>query len=215
MFEVLLNEVFVRVTADNVSTPQCVDLVQLWARVIGSPRFTGDAKDIFNQAGSIYTQIINASDNFPNQGDIVVWSGAFNGGPGHTGIATGRADINTFDCFEQNDPTGTDSHVRTYNYGNVLGWLRPNNPPQNQQQIIDSLRKERDDNWNAYQAEIDKLNNLQKQFDDYKTSHPSVIVTPSVVSDNNTVQPILPTPRAKKSFWQSIHDFLNSEIYYK
>lgn len=213
----LLNEVYVRVSADNVSTPQCVDLVQLWARVIGSPRFTGNAKDIFNQQGSYYAQIVNTPDNFPQGGDIVIWSGDYNGGPGHCGIATGNGDEKTFDCFEQNDPTGVDCRVTTYNYQHVLGWLRPHELPTNQQELIDSLRKQRDDNWNLYQAEIIKLNNLQAEFEQYKKDHPiAAVSSPSVPVTEVPSTPVSPDSQpnipSRKSFWESLLAVLNYKL---
>lgn len=195
----LLTGVYVRVTADGVDTPQCVDLAQVFNRIIGGPRFTGDAHTIFNQAGTTYTQIPNTPDGVPQAGDIVVWSPAYNGGPGHVGIATGKGDTNSFEAFAQNDPLGSDCELKTYAYVDVMGWLRPINLPQDQQTIIDQLRKERDDNWNVYQAELIKEQDLQKQLTDCQNSKvvvptPTNITIPVTTTGDPVVATSTPTP---------------------
>lgn len=111
---------------DGYYGSQCFDLVQYWSKYIGGHRFGGGyAKEIYNQPGIFYVQVPNTPIAVPNAGDIVVWAGSYNGGPGHTGIATGKGDVNTFECFEQNDPIGSNSHIRQYQYNHVIGWLRP------------------------------------------------------------------------------------------
>lgn len=132
----LLTGTKVIVTADNINDPECVDPIQLYARILGAPRFSGNAQDIYNQPGDMFTQVANEPLNFPARGDIVVLSSVFNGTVGHVGICTGKADINTFDLWEQNDPIGHELGVKTYSYTNahgeiqVLGWLRPKELPQ-------------------------------------------------------------------------------------
>ena len=111
---------------------QCFDLAIAWCEWLGLPIsiFSGliAAHQIYNSPTKVtkdnFTLIPNTPDAVPQAGDIVVWSPFYNGGPGHVGIATGKGDTNSFECFEQNDPTGSKSHVKTYNYGSVLGWLR-------------------------------------------------------------------------------------------
>lgn len=163
-FIILLNGVAARIVADGVSTPQCFDVAQLWARVIGSTPFTGATADlIYNQPGSMYTQVPNSANNFPVKGDLVIWSWP------HVALATGNnTNSNSFEVLEQNDPTGSECHIKTYNYNGVIGWLHPNQLPENQQAIIDQLRQKRDDDWNKFQADestIANLNNLTKQKD--------------------------------------------------
>lgn len=55
-----------------------------------------------------------------------MWSGSKpgTGGAGHVAIATGVGDTNTFQAFSQNDPTGSPSVLKTYNYSYVLGVQR-------------------------------------------------------------------------------------------
>jgi hypothetical protein len=121
---------------DPTNLDQCFDLAVAWCMAMGLPSsiFNGClyAKQIWTPSTTLAVQKFNYIDNtptnVPQQGDIIVWSGYYQswwgGGAGHTGIATGNGDVNTFECFEQNDPTGTYSHLRWYNYNCVLGWLR-------------------------------------------------------------------------------------------
>lgn len=104
---------------------QCVGLVEVFIRGNGLDQVWGDAKDLYaNAPEDSFLKIPNTPTAIPQQGDIIIWSGDYNGGAGHTGIATGKGDVNTFDCFEQNDPLGSACHVKTYNYAYVTGWLR-------------------------------------------------------------------------------------------
>lgn len=125
-FEQLLNGVFV--DFDGYYGDQCVDLAQLWSKAIGGQRFWGNAKDIINQAGTFYDQVLNTPTNIPEKGDIVVWAGSFNGGAGHVGISTGHGDELSFEVLEQNDPLSSNCHTKTYNYNHVAGWLHPKTP---------------------------------------------------------------------------------------
>lgn len=109
---------------DNFYGAQCVDLVQFWSQALGGPRFTGDAKDIAGQTRGFYDWIPNTAEAVPQAGDIVVWEGSYNGGPGHVGIATGWGSTNLFEVFEQNNPTGSPAHTSRRNYNHVAGWLR-------------------------------------------------------------------------------------------
>jgi hypothetical protein len=132
-FITLLTGVFVRVTEDGVATPQCVDLIQLYARVLGAPRFTGNAQDIYDQPGDHFIQIANTPTNFPLKGDIVILNNKYNGTVGDVKLCIGNSDEWKFTAFGQNDPLNSDSHTGTYAYTNqvgeviVRGWLRPKN----------------------------------------------------------------------------------------
>jgi len=138
---------------DGAYGDQCFDLVNNYSRWIGAQRFTGEnAFEIYNQAGSFYTQIPNSPSAVPQKGDIVVWSGNFNAGAGHTGVATGKGDINTFEVLEQNDPLNSNCHLKTYNYFAVLGWLRPKTLPLDLQVQLSESNMDRDANWNIVSA---------------------------------------------------------------
>jgi len=105
---------------------ECVGLSSLWMDNFNIPHVYGHAKDLYTNAKTTdFAKIPNSPDAIVQKGDIVVWSAGFNGTYGHTGIATGKADINSFECFEQNDPLGSTPHNKTYNYAYVIGWLRP------------------------------------------------------------------------------------------
>ena len=107
---------------------QCFDLFQFYNRdVVGGSFVPGNgAADIWaTYPKELYGKVDNTPDAVPQVGDVVIWKGSFNGGVGHVGIATGKGDINSFECFEQNDPTGSSSHLKTYKYDYIYGWLRP------------------------------------------------------------------------------------------
>lgn len=133
-FIILLRGVKVIVTADGIGDAECEDLAQLWARVVGAPRFTGDAWRVYDQPGTLFNQIANTPTNSPSRGSLVVFSQAYNNGPGHVVLATGRGNANTFEAASQNDPLGSDIEVKTYKYTNaqgkivVRGWLTPKTP---------------------------------------------------------------------------------------
>lgn len=117
---------------DPDSPFQCFDLVVAWCDELLIPRVLGFyyAYQIFtdfsnNVQGLYFDRIVNTPDAIPQKGDIVVWDKTYNGTAGHTGIAAGKGDLDTFECFEQNDPTGSNSHLKVYKYNSVLGWLRP------------------------------------------------------------------------------------------
>jgi len=112
---------------DGAWGDQCVDLVQQYNKVIvGGPFLTGQAaKDIWETyPREFYERIENAADNYPQQGDIIIWGKDY-GPSGHIAICL-NADVNRFSAFSQNDPSGARSIVREYkDYYGVLGWLRP------------------------------------------------------------------------------------------
>ena len=109
---------------------QCFDLAVAWLDFLGVARSFNHlyAYQIYTDATLLTKQnfdlIPNTPENVPLVGDIVVFSKAFNGTAGHVVIATGEGDTNIFKAFSQNDPTGSPSIVKTYNYKYVLGWLR-------------------------------------------------------------------------------------------
>ncbi|PWU04796.1 MAG: hypothetical protein C5B43_04120 [Verrucomicrobia bacterium] len=192
---------------DNYFGDQCVDLVQFWSRNLGGPRFTGDAQDLANQAGTFYTWVANTPDAVPQKGDIIVWSKQLNNTVGHVAIASGTGDTNSFQAFEQNDPGPGVCLFKTYSYFAVLGWLHPASIPVNVQDQLDAMRSQRDTNWTLYQQEIQKtqdannqLSALQLSFEEYKKQHPETEVTstpeipvPTTTSSGTTTIPIVVT----------------------
>lgn len=140
---------------DPTNRNQCFDLVVKYCmEVLGLPItiFGGltYAYQIWSPSTKMavenFDYIENSTTANPIEGDIVVWSHWYNfswnfWGAGHTGVATGKGvaegkSSDWFECFEQNDPTGTYSHLRIYNYNNVVGWLRKKSPKLTDSQKI-------------------------------------------------------------------------------
>jgi len=110
------------------NTGECVGLVMKWlVETLGLPMVWGNAKDLINNCDkNAYEVEYNTPTGVPKKGNIIVWSSAMGGGYGHTAISTGTGNITTFEVFEQNNPTGSNCHLKTYpNYNNVIGWFRP------------------------------------------------------------------------------------------
>lgn len=107
---------------------ECVGLVSVWVDNLGYDHIWGHAKDLVNNYNpNQFDFILNTPEAMPEQGDIICWNSTMGGGYGHTAIATGgQTTLTTFEVFEQNNPTGSNCHLKTYpNYNNVIGWLRP------------------------------------------------------------------------------------------
>ena len=129
-------------------THECFDLIVEFTNRLGIPHVSGnpspfpfrDAKQIYSdfnaQQALWFDRVENTPTAIPIKGDILVWNGSYNGwlgrGVGHTALATGEADTNTFVAFSQNDPLGTYAHLVRYSYKHVSGWVRPKaiNSPQ-------------------------------------------------------------------------------------
>jgi hypothetical protein len=121
---------------------ECFDVSAKWANLLGVPNAPGNpscfpyqyAYQIYANFGAFqsqyFTLVPNSLFNAPLAGDIVVFKPGYNGGAGHTAVATGQGNIFSFQCFEQNDPLGQPCQLRTYGYGlyqsgGIYGWLHP------------------------------------------------------------------------------------------
>lgn len=112
-------------------TGQCVSLVQKWGEVngvSGSPVFpVANAKDMNGSTRQdAYTWIPNKvgdPTSKPQPGDTVVFSW------NHTGLCV-TSDGYTIQMFQQNDPTGSTAHMKSYNFNGCTGWLRLKNTNQ-------------------------------------------------------------------------------------
>jgi len=104
---------------------QCVGLIQVWLANLLLPHVWGHAKDLLANADkNVYEVIYNTPIGVPKQGDTICWNSNMGAGFGHTAIVV-KADVNTFEVFEQNNPIGSNCHLRTFlNYNNVQGWMR-------------------------------------------------------------------------------------------
>lgn len=115
---------------DSSNKYQCFDLVVAYTDFLKIPRSFPFiyAYEIYTKFGDsqkkYFDRIYNSPDAVAQSGDILVWSGQYNKGAGHTAICK-KADLYTIEAFSQNDPTGKPSIIRTYKYDNILGWLRP------------------------------------------------------------------------------------------
>lgn len=147
---------------DGAYGNQCEDLAQFWNKILGGSPFTGATADlIYNQPQNIYTQVPNQPDNFPLAGDIIVWNWP------HVAIVL-SADVNSITVLEQNDPTNGSCQVKTYNYNGVIGWLHPNQLPQDQQSALSACLTQHDElvaKCDQQSATIDTLNQATKDKD--------------------------------------------------
>ena len=126
---------------DGVWGAQCVDLVRQYIKEVLNavqPPAVGDkgAAHLWdNYLPQHYDRFVNTLWAIPQPGDIVIWNRNTGGGHGHVAIIE-SASLMSFRAFSQNDPMGSYSHLRTYYYKNVIGWLRakkttPPPPPEN------------------------------------------------------------------------------------
>lgn len=141
---------------DGVYPNQCMDLMHQYAYdVLGITDKTVLAASAAYLAYTnfrwpdLFTKTDNTPDNFPKRGDILFF-GTGVGQWGHVCIVT-TADVNDFESFDANWPTGSLPHIEQHTYKNVLGWLtyKP------QVSVAEKLKKELDemrasrDKWKA------------------------------------------------------------------
>lgn len=165
---------------DGIYPNQCMDLMHQYVYdVLGLTDKTILAAPAAYQAYTnnfpkYFTKIDNTPTGIPQKGDIIFWGQAV--GPfGHVAIVK-DANMNTLNSFDANWPTGTLPHIQSHNYNGCLGWLRP--IPQ-VVDTLDSLRKQRDDNWNLYQSTLTTVNTQKTQIEALK----SQISTAQTASD--------------------------------
>lgn len=115
---------------------QCMDLAYNWVFCLGFPKSTIQhtyAYEVFTSPNATTLEhfeiIPNSLTAIPQDGDLVVWSNKY-GPAGHIAIALGGGNTDKFWCFEQNNPLGSNAHLRERSYTNVLGWLRPRIPQE-------------------------------------------------------------------------------------
>lgn len=117
---------------DPSNLNQCFDLaVGYVIDVFGLPETTFQgllyAYQIFDKPTDLTSKnfdfIKNTRYAVPKTGDIIVWGKTYNGTAGHVAVVN-KANIDTFEAFSQNDPTGAKCILKTYPYTHVTGWLR-------------------------------------------------------------------------------------------
>lgn len=130
---------------DGAYGKQCVDYVNEYAKdVLGiknafvGPRFAYQCYTDYADYPNIrnnFNRVPNAKTNFPNKGDVIVWSKERNGYAGHIAVVLGATE-HTIKVAEQNyDGKGSVREYTYPNYNNVLGWLVPKNKKVNQPKI--------------------------------------------------------------------------------
>lgn len=106
-------------------TGQCTAVAHAWEEMLGLPIVYGNAKDTFaNAPDDLYHKELNTPEGVPSPGAIMVWDDKWGGGYGHTAVVV-SANVNTFDCLEQNDGDGGKTHVGRHNYADTIGWFTP------------------------------------------------------------------------------------------
>lgn len=116
---------------DGAYSAQCVDLFRQFNKEvlgIAQPRGVNGAKDFWKNYSTDpnlynnFDKIANTPTFVPQEGDVAVWG---NGAYGHIAICTGVGDVNTFESFDQNYPTGSVCKKVKHNYTGFLGVFRP------------------------------------------------------------------------------------------
>ena len=171
----------------STTSRECFDLAVKWTDTLGVPHYQNNPSPFpYANASQIYTdfssfqaqyfdRIANTPDAIPQAGDIIVWSASYNGGVGHVGICTTIADINHFQCFEQNDPIGSNSHLKDYNYAYVLGWLRYKQPITDCPAKLSAMTLERDRLNGVITGKDATITDLNKQITTLKTQLTKVV----------------------------------------
>jgi hypothetical protein len=163
---------------DGVYPNQCMDLMHQYAyEVLGitdkTVLATPAAYQVYTQFkwGDYFTKIDNTPTGVPLKGDLLFF-GTGVGAYGHVCIFI-NGNVNSFNSFDANWPTGTLPHIQTHNYNGVLGWLHPINQPQmTVEQVIKdyetklaSKDQECQQKLKSLKAEVvKKLNDLASQY---------------------------------------------------
>lgn len=150
---------------DGFYGAQCMDLMHFYiVEVLG---LTGNilaaptAYQAYLNGDSHFEKIPNTPTGVPQNGDIVFWNTTI-GSAGHVAVFI-DGDVNRFNSFDQNFPTGSVSHIQSHDYNGVVGWLRFKQPTDLQAEL-NKVRAERDKNWQLYQAELTKNKELTTLF---------------------------------------------------
>lgn len=155
---------------DGVYPNQCMDLMHQYAYdVLGITDKTVLAASAAYLAYTnfrwpdLFTKTDNTPDNFPKRGDILFF-GTGVGQWGHVCIVT-KADVNDFESFDANWPTGSLPHIEQHTYKNVLGWLtyKPQvSVAEKLEKELDEMRESRN-TWKRKYGELEKSTTLEIQ----------------------------------------------------
>ena len=216
---------------DSSALNQCMDLAFAWCDKLGIDRTAirhSAAYLVWTQPNDLtlanFDYIPNTPNGLPQAGDLVVWSSSY-GGAGHIGIATGRSNLNSFDCFERNDPLKSPCHTKTYGYDFVLGWLRPkvliNTIPvlktdfESMRTKCDILQKFIDSGYNSIDDVTIKVNSLNDQLQS-STAHVNQLESQLTVleqqfSDYRAAHPVI-SPSTPTTSPQIGYNYNDSDI---
>lgn len=112
---------------DGYYGAQCVDLVNFWARTLGSGPFSGPtALNLVAPAG--WRWVANSPSGVPPEGAVVKYNFA---PAGHVSIARAGGNTNSFPSFDQNWNGHHYCEPVTHDYAHVLGWWVKDNPTPN------------------------------------------------------------------------------------
>lgn len=127
---------YLEVAGSDNALNQCVDLANGYIRdVLGFPIIEWtNAIDFPSKGGSNYTYIKNTPEGVPKKGDLVIWQPS----PGHIAVFL-DGDTSTFRSFDQNFPTGSQCHIQSHTYENVIGWMSPNSTIPVDKMVFESL----------------------------------------------------------------------------
>jgi hypothetical protein len=166
-----LNGQFVEVS--SISAPnQCMDLAYNWVFCLNIPKATiqqGSAYQVYSNASDFTRQYFDIFQNtvefIPQAGDLFVIGKTASYPYGHIGIVI-EATQTKMKCFEQNFPTGTNSHIQDRGYTSVTGFLRAKNVTTGDTpQWMLTLLQERGLTINN-ESEIRTLFDKAKRYDD-------------------------------------------------
>ena len=170
---------------DGKYSGQCVDLYRFYCQdVLGipqSPSVVG-AADIWNNFLKDYFDAIkNAPENFPLNGDVIIWNKNAGGGYGHVGMVF-SATANAFKSFDQHWRLDNKSHIESHDYKNVLGWLRPKPQQPDLKDQLESCLTDREKFWKERDAANEnvkkmegKLSTLETQLDELDNTHKGLL----------------------------------------
>jgi len=195
---------------------QCVDLINQYINEVLDNHTKDYTEIIGTNAKDFNTKydpedfewIANTPKGVPQEGDIIVWNGRVGGGAGHVGIFL-SGDANSFQSLDQNWSKKEYVTLESHNYNNVLGWLRPKNDQEMvsiSKAELNTLREDRDKNWNLYQDEIKKSDNLLKDLNQTEGNLNNCLVMVEKITeeDKSTTEQLIAAEKALQPYKDTI-----------
>lgn len=155
---------------------ECLSLVKWYCKDVfnfdpppsGSNSAYGYWSNFPNPLSTYFTKVANTPDGVPKRGDIIIWDTNAGGGYGHIAIfLDGTA--SSFKSLDQNW-NGKQTHEQGHYYTNVVGWLTPIMPENNELQTCMTDRtkfwKERDEARELLKEALSKVTELEKNIAD-------------------------------------------------